>query len=244
MSAWWHAVVESRHELQNPTSQEKIRLLGQRLALDRSSHVLDVGSGRGGPALLLAHEFGCRITSVELWPEFAAAARERARTAGVAELVEVVERDAKKFPIERSGYDAALCLGASFAFGGLVPTVEALVQAVPRRGLIAVGEPFWRQWPLPDEFELAAGEDFLSLAETVERFEAAGVEVLSLIASSEDDWDRYESLHWSTLEEWLAANPDDPQAGEFRSRGRDHRSRYLRWRRALMGWAIFVCRAP
>ena len=66
--------------------------------------------------------------------------------------------------------------------------------------------------------------------------------VVSLIASSEDDWDRYESLQWQTLDRWLAANPDDPQAEEFRARGAADRDRYLRWERAVMGWAIFVCR--
>ena len=35
---WWHAVVEARHELMNPTSPEKIRLLGERLGLRPDSH--------------------------------------------------------------------------------------------------------------------------------------------------------------------------------------------------------------
>jgi SAM-dependent methyltransferase len=246
--AWWYAVVEARHELQNPTSPEKILQLGAELGLGPSSRALDVAGGRGGPAVLLARELGCRITSVELSPEFVAVARKRAEEAGVGELVEVVESDAKDFPIEPAAYDAALCLGASFAFDGLVPTVHALARAVPSRGHIAVGEPFWREWPLPGGFEpgelLVAGDDLLPLAETVDRFESAGVEAVSLIASSEDDWDRYETLHWSTLDEWLAANPDDPQAAEFRERGRVQRERYLRWRRDLLGWAIFVCRTP
>jgi hypothetical protein len=246
---WWYAVVESRHELQNPTSPEKIRRLGELLGLDRSSRVLDVAGGRGGPAVLLASELGCRITLVELSTEFAAAARERAGAAGVGDLVEVVESDAKDFAIERGGYDAAICLGASFAFDGLVPTVRALAEAVPSRGLIAVGEPYWREWPLPEAFARSEGgrvgeEDFLPLADTVDRFESAGVEVVSMLVSSEEDWDRYESLHWLALEEWLAANPDDPQADEFRERGRRRRERYLRWDRALLGWAIFVARVP
>jgi hypothetical protein len=239
--AWWYAVVESQHELQNPTSPEKIRLLGERLGLGPESHLLDVAGGRGGPASLLVREFGCRVTLVELAPEFAEVARRR------DERIEVVESDAKDFAIE-PGYDAAMCLGATFAFDGLVPTVKALAQAVPQRGLIAVGEPYWRVWPLPeavDPAELALGaEGFVPLAETAERFESGGVELVSLIASSEDDWDRYESLHWATLDEWLAANPDDPQAGEFRERGRHHRDQHLRWRRELMGWAIFVGRVP
>ncbi len=241
---WWYAVVESRHELQNPTSAEKIRRLGELLGLDGASHVLDVAGGRGGPAVLLASEFGCRITLVELSAEFAAAARVRARDGGVGGLVEVVESDAKEFAIEPGGYDAALCLGATFAFDGVVPTVRALAEAVPPRALIAVGEPYWREWPLPKGFTPLEEEDFAPLAETVARIESAGVEVVSLLASSEDDWDRYESLHWLVLEEWLAANPDDPQAEEFRERGRRHRDRQLRGRRALLGWAIFVARVP
>ena len=30
---WWFAVIESRHELQNPTSPEKIRLMGELLVV-------------------------------------------------------------------------------------------------------------------------------------------------------------------------------------------------------------------
>ena len=63
---------------------------------------------------------------------------------------------------------------------------------------------------------------------------------MTLIASSEDDWDTYESLHWRALEEWLAANPDDPDAPTIRERFEDGRDRYLRHERALLGWAIFV----
>ena len=237
----WYAVVESRHELQNPTSTEKVLQLGRNLGLGPSSHLLDIAGGRGGPASLLVREYGCRVTLVELSPEFATAAR------GL-ERVEVVECDAKDFAIEPGAYDAAMCLGATFAFDGLVPTVRALAQAVPARGVIAVGEPYWRVWPLPEGAEPAelglGAEDFVPLAETVERFESGGVELVSLIASSQDDWDRYESLHWAALDEWLAANPDDPQAGEFRERGRQNRDRHLRWRRDLMGWAIFVGRVP
>jgi hypothetical protein len=235
--AWWYAVVESRHEIQNPTSAEKILQLGRELGLDSSSHLLDVAGGRGGPASLLVGEFGCRVTLVELAPEFAAEAREKTG-------IEVVESDAKDFEIDPGGYDAAMCLGATFAYEGLVPTVQALARAVPPRGRIAVGEPYWRRWPLPDGFAPEEFEGLLPLVDTVERFESAGVELVALIDSSLDDWDRYESLHWSTLDEWLAANPDDPQSEEFRERGKHIRERHLRWRRELMGWAIFVGRTP
>jgi SAM-dependent methyltransferase len=234
---WWYAVVQSEHEIQNPTSEEKIHLLGERLGLGSDSHVLDIASGRGGPALILAQDFGCRLSCVERSPEFLAAARERIAAAGLGGRIELVESDAVDFELGR--YDAALCLGASFVYGGLVPTLERLSSAA---SLVVVGEPYWRTWPPPSE---SAGEreEFLPLGATVELAESTGVRVVSLIASSEDDWDRYESLSWQTLDGWLLANPEHPQAEEFRARGLAYRDSYLRWQRAALGWAIFVCRS-
>src|SRR5262249_56212373 len=113
-----------------------------------------------------------------------AGARGRAHADGVADLVEVVESDAKDFPIDAGAYDVALCLGASFAFDGLVSTVRALAEAVPSRRLIAVGEPYWREWPLPEAFASSEGgrvgeEDFLPLVETLDRFESPRLQALS-----------------------------------------------------------------
>lgn len=238
---WWHAVVDAEHEIQNPTSPDKIRLLGTRLGLGPDSHVIDLASGNGGPAILLAQTFGCRLTCVERAPEFVATARKRVAASGLDDRIEIVQADASAYELGR--YDAALCIGATFVFGGLVPTLERLRVAAP---LLAVGEPYWRVWPLPpvaDGPHRTDEGEWLPLAQTVERAESTGARVVSLIASSEDDWDRYESLHWQTLDTWLAANPDHPQAEEFRELGAAYRARYLGWERVAMGWAIFVCRS-
>jgi cyclopropane fatty-acyl-phospholipid synthase-like methyltransferase len=85
---WFFAVVEAKHELQNPISPDKILLLGERLGLGPQSHVLDIASGRGGPALLLAGRFRCRITCVERAEEFHPAARQRVEEAGLDSLIE------------------------------------------------------------------------------------------------------------------------------------------------------------
>ncbi len=239
---WWFAVVESKHELQNPTTPENIRLLGKRLGLGPDSHVLDMGSGRGGPAALLASSFGCHVTCVEQSEEFLEGAKERIKRAGLEALVELVHSDGKEFPIEAERYDSALCLGASFIWDGFTEAVTALRPGVRAGGFVAVGEPYWYRWPLPDEFELDEGYDFVTLVESVERFEMGGVELVTVIASSQDDWDRYESLHWFAVEEWLHENPEDPDAERFREMSRHYRDVYLRWQRDLLGWAIFVGR--
>ena len=234
-------IVERDHALQNPTSAEKIRLLGERLRLGPESRVLDLACGRGGPGLLLAETFGCRVTGVELRRGFLDVARERARAAGLEDRVELVLGDAAEHRAPPESYDVAMCLGATFVWGGLGGTLEALAPAVGGGGHVVVGEPYWRVWPLPDD---VADEGYASLADTATRLDRHGLRLVTLIASSEDDWDGYESLHWRAAEEWLEENDADPAAAAIRDRYLAARERYLGWQRALLGWAIFVARKP
>ena len=240
---WYYAVVERYHELQNPTSAEKLRLLGESLGLGPESEVLDVASGKGGPALVLASEFGCRVTCVERAHEFAEAARHRIDEAGLGGLIRIVHADATEFPLDPGRYHAALCLGASFVWNGLAGTLAALAPTVRPGGHVAVGEPYWRRWPLPAEYDPAPYEGYVTLAETVARFQAAGLTPTTIVDASLDDWDRYSTLHWRAAEDWLAENPDDPDAPAIRVEHERSRDRYLRWDRDLLGWAVIAGRA-
>ena len=235
----YFVVAEATHELQNPTSKEKLLLLAKRLGLGPDSHVLDIASGRGGPALILAEASGCAVRGVEIAPEFQAVAVERAAAAGLADRLSFELGDGASATFEREAYDAALCLGASFVFGSLADTVEALAPAVRPGGYVVVGEPYWRRLPLPDDYE-ARNDPWTTLEGTVVVFETSGLTVSSVIASSEDDWDRYETLHWQAVEEWLAAHADDPDASDIRSRHEHSKRSYLRYEREYLGWAIFV----
>jgi ubiquinone/menaquinone biosynthesis C-methylase UbiE len=201
--------------------------------------VLDVACGKCGPAIILAREFGCTITGIERAREFAADARERVAASGLGDRIEIVEADALSVELEENGYDVAMCLGASFVWGDLAGTLPHLRRAAWPGGSVVVGEPYWRRWPLPGG---VADEGYVSLRDTVERFHAAGLDVVTIIDASLDDWDRYETLHWRALEEWLAAHLDDPDADDIRRRHEANRDAYLAWQRDLLGWAIFVAR--
>ena len=226
-----YLISERDHELQNPTSPEKIRLLGEYLRLDERSRVLDVACGKGGPACLLAGTFGCRIVGIEKQPAFAEEARRRAEERGLAALIEVETADAASVRPEPESFDAALCLGAAFVWGTIADAAAALRPTVAPGGSIAIGEPFWRGAPTGETL------DCVDFAGTVARFEGAGLALTGVVAASEDDWDRYESLHWRALEEHLAEHPDE----ELRAVHERSRHEYLE-RRERLGWAIFVGR--
>ena len=236
---WPREVIDRDHELQNPTSAEKILRLGDYLGLSAESRVLDVGAGKGGPARILAAAHGCRITSIELRASFADEAREQALAEGLGGLIEVQTADASTLELDPAAFDAALCLGASFIWGTIAETALTLHPSVRSGGFVAVGEPFWRQWPLPAGID---EEEFVGLEETVERLERAGLQVTGIIAASEDDWDHYKSLQWRATEAWLAEHPDHPGAEEMRATHERFRSEYVGFKRALLGWAIFVGR--
>jgi SAM-dependent methyltransferase len=238
---WYYAVAERDHVLQNPTSPEKVHLLGERLRLDADSRVLDAACGTAGPAILLAARFGCSIVGVERAPEFAAEARRRVEDAGLGELVEIVEGDAAAYPFEPESFDAALCLGATFVWDGLAGTLAALAPAVRAGGHVAVGEPYWRRWPLPEGVD---DQGYAPLGETAARVEEAGLALVALLDASLDEWDTYESLHWRACAEWLAEHPDDPDAPAIRARCAQHRDEYLGFQRELLGWAILAARKP
>jgi SAM-dependent methyltransferase len=236
---WPWEVVERDHELQNPTSPAKIRRLGEYLRLTGESRVLDIASGKGGPARILARAFGCCVSGVEVRRAFAETARRLAAEEGLDALIDVRTAEASTIELEPDAFDAALCLGASFVWGTIADAAAALRPCLRPGGSVAIGEPFWRRWPLP---EGVAAEGYVGLHETVERLEGAGFRVTGLIAASEDDWDHYESLHWRAIEEWLAGHPDHAGAEEFRDRHDRFRADYFRYQRALLGWAIFVGR--
>jgi hypothetical protein len=66
--------------------------------------------------------------------------------------------------------------------------------------------------------------------------------VTGVIAASDDDEDRYESLHWRAVEEWLDAHPHDPASAGMRDEHARSRQHSLRTQRELPGSAIFVGR--
>jgi SAM-dependent methyltransferase len=77
------------------------------LGLGRAQHLLDIGCGVGGPARHLAAALGCRVTGIDLTPEFVAAAEGLTRRCGLAGLVSFRQGSALAMPFPDGGFDAA-----------------------------------------------------------------------------------------------------------------------------------------
>ena len=74
--------------------------LARQLGLTAEMHVLDIGSGLGGPARYFAETYGCRVTGIDLTLEFVEAANALTRRCGLAGRVKFEQASALSLPPE------------------------------------------------------------------------------------------------------------------------------------------------
>jgi ubiquinone/menaquinone biosynthesis C-methylase UbiE len=74
---------------------------------DARYHVLDVGSGIGGPARYLAERFGCRVTGVDLTPAFCETANWLSELTGLADLARFEPGSATELTLAAQSFDLA-----------------------------------------------------------------------------------------------------------------------------------------
>ncbi len=67
--------------------------------------MLDVGCGIGGPARYLAATFGCRVTGIDLSPEFIGAATYLTARCGLLDRITIQVGDALHLPFEDAAFD-------------------------------------------------------------------------------------------------------------------------------------------
>ena len=235
--SWPWEVVERDHELQDPTSAEKILLLGEYLRLTRSSRVLDLACGKAGPAMMLAATFGAgsgRRDAPAVRRRGTRASRgSRTRRAGAIETA-----DAAAVPARARGWDAALCLGASFVWGNDRRCRTRARPAVRRGGFVAIGEPFWRDSPPRSRRRRSTSTCRDRRALRVRRPRAHGPDRILR--------GRLGPLREPPLARARGVARRAPGArgsrAEISEPARRPRDDYIRSQRALLGWAIFVGR--
>ncbi len=236
-------ISEANHRILNPLSEAKLDWLGRTCRLGPGQRHLDLACGKGEMLCRYARDHGTTGVGIDIYPPFLAAARARADEFGVRGSVTFIEGDAKDPGAGGTGFDVVSCIGATWIGGGLPGTLEIMrAQARPGAWLL-VGEVFWAEEPAPAIRQAQEStQTFSNLAGTLHRFEVAGLELVELVIANADEWDHYQASQWLAASDWVAANPDQPEASEVARTTREWRRSYLTNLRRCMGWGVFVVR--
>ena len=76
--------------------------------IDASCHVLDVCSGMGGPSRYFAHNFGCKISGIDLTQSRVDGARRLTEMTGLSHLVDYRQGNALDMPFDDAAFDVVI----------------------------------------------------------------------------------------------------------------------------------------
>ncbi|MGY3200932.1 SAM-dependent methyltransferase [Streptomyces sp. TE5632] len=228
------------HPIAAPLDDDAVRRLLERGLSRGAERVLDLGCG-GGEWLLraLAVHPRLRAEGVDISKSSLAQARQAARRLGVEDRLVLHHQDAVRFAASHA-FDLVLCVGATHAFGGLLPTLAAAREHLAPGGCILVGDGFWDREPSPEAVELFG--DLADLPTTLDRVVADGWTPVQGHISTRQELDDYEWAWTGSLASWALDHPDDPGSAQALEVATTHRDQWLRVYRDVLGFVCLVLR--
>jgi SAM-dependent methyltransferase len=176
---------------------------------------------------------------VDISEDALAQARRAASRLGVQERLVLHHQEAADF-VSSQPFDLVLSVGATHAFGGLLPTLAAARKHLAPGGRVLIGEGFWDRDPSEEAVEMLG--DFTDLATTVDRVVADGWTPVDGHVSTRRELDDYEWACWGSLASWALDHPADPDSAQALAMATTRRSEWLRVYRDTWGFVSLVLR--
>lgn len=151
------------------------------LKLTATDHTLDVGCGLGGTGRFVADRYGCRVTGIDLTPEFVEAGRVLCDWVEMADRIELHQGDALDMPFRDAKFDAAVMLHVGMNIPdkkGLCAQVARVLKPGGRFGIYDITRTGDGALTYPVPWASTADTDALAPADTYrEALESAGFEI-------------------------------------------------------------------
>ena len=163
--------------------------MAAQLRITAGDHILDVGSGLGGPARYLARRFGCRVSGIDLTDEFCAVARHLTALLGLDERVSITEGDALAMPYDDAAFDGAYSMNVSMNIADKRALYREIHRVLKPGAWLMLSEAAQGPGGAPDyptPWARTAASSFLATeAETRASLEACGFAIESLRETTE-----------------------------------------------------------
>jgi ubiquinone/menaquinone biosynthesis C-methylase UbiE len=155
-----------------------MRFFGEKLGLTPDSHLLELGSGIGGPACFFARTYGCKVTGIDLSEFNHRTAETRTREAGLDHLVSFLNGNAADIPFPDESFTHVFGCEAWCYFPDKVQLYKAAYRALKPGGIIAFLEAACETPVRLHTAELLAPVRYESIAHYSAMLQAAGFEAV------------------------------------------------------------------
>lgn len=154
-----------------------------------ADHILDIGSGIGGPARYFANRFGCRVTGIDLTPEYCDVARHLTRLLDLEGRVTFEVGNALRRPFADASFDGAYSMNVSMNIadkGGFHREIHRVLKPGTWLVLSEIAKGDGGDLDYPTPWATSAATSFLSTPEETQRgLREVGFDVVRLHSSAE-----------------------------------------------------------
>jgi ubiquinone/menaquinone biosynthesis C-methylase UbiE len=134
------APIDELHPLGREATANLASLLDN--GLQPNFHVLDVGSGIGGPSRYLASRFGCHVTGLDLVEEYCRVAGSLAKRVKLDNLLTYRQGDATQMPFEDATFDIVWTQHASMNIANKKRLYSEMHRVLKPGGKLAIEEAY------------------------------------------------------------------------------------------------------
>jgi len=129
------------------------RILAKEIKLSKEDHLLDVASGRGASALMLAQVFKCRVTGIDTSIEALEQARKDAHCYRLENLVTFTQGDVNSLPFPSSSFSSVLCECATALFSDRQSALREIARVLRPGGYLALSDVTFCPEALPSPID-------------------------------------------------------------------------------------------
>lgn len=241
-------IAYERLDVCNGVEMSAIESLIERAGPAADAIAVDVGAGNGSVAIRLAQRFALTVAAIEHDPGMADLARARVAAANLTGKVTIVVAPAGDALRSMPVADLIVALGTTDVSGDKRPTPAAALAFLRSRlkpgGWLLWGDLVWLTEPptplrqLVEATNLYADDVGWRAAAL-----AAGFEIVQTRLSPQTVFDAYARDSVGAVRDWLASNPDAPEAPQVAFNA-DRVQAFFDFGRGVMGFGLYLLRNP
>ena len=227
----------------NPLQCLQFEDLAPLLTVPNDGCILDIGCGRGYWLVKSAELFDLKTAiGVDASRYAANAAQQEAANSSARCHIEIVHGEFDPAAYGDESFDFIFCIGASHALTNYQVALSEAYRLLRLNAQLLIGEGYWKCKPDPEylAFLDCIENSYTTHEGNCRRAIAQGFDLKWNYQCTDLEWSTYEDQYANNVENYVHANPTDPDALEMLSTIRRWREHYLRFGRDTLGFGLYL----